>query len=51
MKGMRIDSVKEGAGRVVVMSGNATICGEVLDHTGCEKGKCIEAFKLWNDSD
>jgi len=23
----------------------------LLDHTGCEKGKCIEALKLWNDSD
>jgi len=24
---------------------------KLSDHTGYEKGKCIEALKLWNDSD
>jgi hypothetical protein len=41
-EGMRIDSVKEGAGRVVVMSGNVSTGGEICRETEI----CINLYSL-----
>jgi len=42
---MKIDSVKEGAGIVVVMSGKATTCGEVwTDH---HANSLVHRFPTW----